>query len=231
MICGIMAHVLAEIFLQTKYTPIRGQDPNRVPYDGNLPMKQQVQQSLQVSLSNLQIDYLDSLVLHSPLDTFESTMDVWNQFEEFVDEGKVHRIGISNCYDFQFFTRLYSEARIKPSVLQNRFYSDSNFDTELRAFCKENGIWYQSFWTLTANRHALASKEVREFAASKGLTPQTAMYAFLMSLGYPKPLSGTTDQKHMAQDIAVMKRMQRGEEIFSDTEQKQFATWLGMPDL
>ena len=43
-------------------------------------------------------------------------------------------------------------AGVKPAVLQNRFYADSGYDVELRAFCKENGVVYQSFWTLTANR-------------------------------------------------------------------------------
>lgn len=56
-----------EIFLQTKYTPIGGQDPNNVPYDPKSPLKTQVRTSLQVSLQNLKTDYLDSLVLHSPL--------------------------------------------------------------------------------------------------------------------------------------------------------------------
>ena len=46
-------------------------------------------------------------------------------------------------------------SRIKPKVLQNRFYSDSGYDRELRAFCLEKGIRYQTFWTLTANPHLL----------------------------------------------------------------------------
>lgn len=124
-----------------------GQDPNDIPYNQNLPPSEQVKESLQKSLSNLKTTYLDSLVLHSPLDTIEDTMSVWRVMETFVDEGTVLRIGISNCYDYPFFKSLHEMARIKPSVLQNRFYAESNFDTELRAFCKANNIWYQSFWT------------------------------------------------------------------------------------
>jgi diketogulonate reductase-like aldo/keto reductase len=154
--------------------------------------------------------------------------------ESFVDSGKVHRLGIANCYDVAEFQRLYEEARIKPSVLQNRFYSDSGFDTQLRKLCKAHNIWYQSFWTLTANRQALASPAVQELAAAKRLTPQTLMYAFIMSLpgGYGTPLSGTTSQQHMKEDVAVMERMQTGEAVFeSESELRQFAQYLGMPDL
>jgi diketogulonate reductase-like aldo/keto reductase len=170
--------------------------------------------------------------MHSPLDTIEHTMEAWRVMETFVDENKVRRLGISNCYNYEQFTTIYNQARIKPSVLQNRFYAESNFDTQLRAFCKKHDIWYQSFWTLTANRNALALAEVKELAKVKNLTPQTYMFAFLMSLGYVTPLSGTTNPQHMAQDVAIMERMQGGEIIFeSDEELRHFAQILGMPDL
>ena len=94
------------------------------------------------SLENLQVTYLDSWVMHSPFDTIEETMTAYRAMESFVDEGKAKGLGISNCYDLNTFTTLYQMARHKPKVLQNRFYADSNFDTELRKFCKENNVWY-----------------------------------------------------------------------------------------
>lgn len=222
----------SDLFLQTKYTSYSGQDPKRVPYDHTAPIEDQVKQSLEVSLKNLHTDYLDSLVMHSPFNTVEQTMEAYRVMESFVDEGKVLRLGISNCYDFDFFTAIYNQARIKPTVLQNRFYAESNFDTELRKFCREKGIWYQSFWTLTANRHALALPEVKQLAEKKNLTPQTYMYAFMMSLGYATPLDGTRSQQHMVEDVAVMERMQGGEHIFeSEEELRHMAQILGMPDL
>lgn len=138
---------------------------------------------------------------------------------------------MSNCYDLDVFRTLYQQARHKPAVLQNRFYAESNFDTELRRFCKDRGIKYQSFWTLTANRKALASPEVNQSASSKELTPQTYMYAFLMSLGYVTPLCGTTSSQHMAQDVAVMERMQGGEQLLTEKEQQEMARLLGMPGM
>jgi diketogulonate reductase-like aldo/keto reductase len=219
-------------FLQTKFTSVDGQDPNLIPYDRDAPIEDQVRQSLEVSLSNLKTTYLDSLVLHSPFPTMEDTMRAWRTMEGFVDAGKVRRLGISNCYEYEDFVSIYESARIKPSVLQNRFYDESNFDTDLRAFCKAKGIWYQSFWTLTANRHALAGARAKEMAQVRHLTPQTLLYAFLMQLGYVTPLSGTTSEKHMREDVAVMERMQGGEKFFrSDEELREFAQLLGMPDL
>ena len=126
---------------------------------------------------------------------------------------------------------MFQQARHKPAVLQNRFYAESGFDTELRRFCNQHGIEYQSFGTLTANRKALALPDVQELALARGLTAQTYMYAFLMSLGYVTPLSGTTNLQHMAQDVAVMERMQGGEELVTHQDQKVMAQFLGMPAL
>ena len=56
-----------DLFLQTKFTSLNGQDPMRIPYDAGAPLEEQVRQSLAKSLQNLRTDYLDSLILHSPM--------------------------------------------------------------------------------------------------------------------------------------------------------------------
>jgi len=135
-----------DLWLQTKFTSIPGQDPNNIPYDENAELTQQVHQSISASLRNLKTSYIDALILHSPMHTHEDTLKVWKVFEEYVNKGIVRYIGISNCYDLNVFERLYSEATIKPSFIQNRFYHKSHFDVNLRAFCDKHDIKYQSFW-------------------------------------------------------------------------------------
>jgi diketogulonate reductase-like aldo/keto reductase len=222
-----------DFFLQTKYTSLGGQDPKTVPYNPTDPLPLQVQTSLRVSLQNLRTDYLDSLVLHSPLPTMEETLTVWRTMESFVEAGQVKQLGISNCYDLGTFQDLYEQAVVKPTVLQNRFRAETAFDTELRAYCKAHGVTYQSFWTLTANRHALASPPIVAWAESLEITPQQLMFSFLLSLGHVRPLSGTTSLVHMAEDVAIMERMQsKDDALFTDeSEQWRFAKLLGMPAL
>jgi diketogulonate reductase-like aldo/keto reductase len=57
-----------DLYLQTKFTSISGQDPNQVPYEPTASLGEQVAQSFRRSLENLQTTYLDCLVLHSPMD-------------------------------------------------------------------------------------------------------------------------------------------------------------------
>ena len=144
-----------DMFIQTKYTPFSGQDKNNVPYDKDAKLSDQVIQSFHASLSNLQTDYLDSLVLHSPLEEHKDTMEVWRALEHIHSIGGTRFLGISNCYEREVLSALYAEASVKPSFLQNRFYGESGHDRDIRKFCDENGIIYQGFWTLTANPRAL----------------------------------------------------------------------------
>ena len=111
-------------------------------------------------------------------------------------------LGISNCYSLDFFIKLYQTAEVKPSFLQNRFYSDSSYDKELRRFCKEKGVRYQSFWTLTANPHILSSALVKDLATKHGKTREQILYASLIGEGVI-PLNGTTSEQHMKEDLSI----------------------------
>lgn len=219
----------SDLFIQTKFTSYDGQDPNRLPYDEDASLEDQVLQSLDVSLRNLRTDYIDSFVLHSPMESHEDTMRVWRVLEQKVEEGSIRQIGISNCYKMEHFKILWEDAEIKPAVLQNRFYAESGFDVELRKFCAEKDIWYQSFWTLTSEttHERLGSAELRELAEDKGLTPQTLMYAYMMEIGHT-PLCGTTSEAHMLEDVAVMERIQGGEDILNGEEIDAMTDLLGI---
>jgi len=154
------------LFLQTKFTPLSGQDPKQVPYDKNSPVELQVAQSFETSKKNLQTEYVDSLVLHSPMAPHALLMKVWNAMEKIQKTGGAHQLGISNCYDTEVIRSLYADANVKPAVVQNRFYQETGYDADLRHWCSNHGVIYQSFWTLTANPHILASNTVRPLLRS-----------------------------------------------------------------
>ena len=190
------------LFIQTKFTPIEGQDPARIPYDPNAPLQTQVMQSFETSLQNLQTDYLDSLVLHSALFPFARLLEVWRAMESIVNNGGSRQLGISNCYDLRTLERLYTEAAVKPAVLQNRFYADTGYDIELRRFCDAHAIIYQSFWSLTANPHLLGSEPVIREARRLKCFPPQVFYTYLLAKGIV-PLNGTTTPSHMREDLTV----------------------------
>lgn len=189
-----------ELFIQTKFTPLSGQDQNTVPYDKNASLPMQVAQSFETSKTNLNTKYIDSFLLHSPLSPFSDLLSVWRAMETIHKRGEALRLGISNCYDLEVLQHLYNEAEIKPSIVQNRFYRDSGYDATLREWCATHNIVYQSFWSLTANPHILESKELIALAMKYRKCEAQIFFAYLISQGIV-PLSGTTSLEHMLQDL------------------------------
>jgi diketogulonate reductase-like aldo/keto reductase len=191
-----------ELFVQTKFTPIGGQDPRRLPYDPRASLPEQVRQSCRASLANLQTSYLDCLLIHSPLETAARTLEVWRELEALVERGLVRALGISNCYELALLQALYAAARVKPLVVQNRFYAQTGYDRGIRVFCRAHGMVYQSFWTLTANREALAEARLQQLAQRYGVTPAQLFFRALTQIGIV-PLTGTTSDEHLRQDLAI----------------------------
>ncbi len=190
------------LFVQTKFTPLSGQDPRQVPYDENAPIASQVAQSFETSKKNLKTQYIDSLVLHSPMVPHSLLMSAWEAMERIQKDGGVRQLGISNCYDIEMMKQLYADATIKPAIVQNRFYQDTGYDTELRKWCADHGVIYQSFWTLTANAHILISKTIRSISQKYKKTQAQIFFRYL-NQSHIVPLTGTCSEQHMIEDLNV----------------------------
>ncbi len=191
-----------DIFIQTKFTPVDGQDISRIPYDPNDSLPEQIECSFEVSKNNLQTKFIDSYVLHFPIYPAVKLKQAWRVMESFYEKKEAGQLGISNCYDLDVLKYLYDNSTVKPSIIQNRFYEHSGYDRDIRAWCKEKGIIYQGFWTLTANPHILSSLIVNELSRKYSKTPAQIFYRYLTQIDIV-PLIGTTSQKHMAEDIDI----------------------------
>ena len=190
------------LFIQTKFTSLDGQDPRQVPYDKNAPIELQVAQSFEASQKNLQTQYVDSLVLHSPMGPHALLMKVWDAMEIIQKAGGARQLGISNCYNIEVMKDLYADANVKPAVLQNRFYQETGYDADLRNWCSNHGVIYQSFWVLTANPHILSSNTVQTIAQKYNKTEAQVFFRYLNQSGIV-PLTGTCSEQHMKEDFSI----------------------------
>lgn len=105
-------------------------------------------------------------------------------------------------YEEELFGRLFADADIKPSVLQNRFYNESDYDKGIRAFCDKNGVTYQSFWSLTANPHILAAPPLLSLTKKYQKTAAQIFYRYLTQIGIV-PLIGSTSESHLREDLEI----------------------------
>ena len=191
-----------DLFLQTKFTPIDGQDQSNMPYLANDEIEIQVEKSFETSKKNLKTDFLNAYILHSPVYPGSKLQRVWQKMEEFYDKKEVGALGISNCYDLDVLKYLFNNVKVKPSIVQNRFYAQSGYDKELRAFCKQNNITYESFWSLTANPDILISEVLQNLINKYQKSAAEIFYRFLNHIEIV-PLNGTTSKKHMMEDLKI----------------------------
>jgi diketogulonate reductase-like aldo/keto reductase len=192
-----------DLFLQTKFTYVRGQD-HRLPYDPQAPVAEQVAQSFARSLEHLGVDRVDSYVLHGPSGPSGLSKDdweAWGAMEALQRSGKARLIGVSNVSMAQL-EALHAGASVKPAVVQNRTLVWPRADRATRAFCRDHGLAYQGFSLLTAAPALLAHPAVRAAAARTGRTPAAVALRFWLEQGIVV-LTGTTSAQHMAEDLSI----------------------------
>jgi len=99
----------------------------------------------------------------------------------------------------------------KVQVVQNRWYEGNMWDPDVWRYCKDHGIEYQSFWTLSGSPSLLAHPAVVNVASQLDITPAQVIFK-LAQLHNVVPLTGTTNEMHMQQDLAAERI------VFSDVE-------------
>ena len=190
-----------KLFLQTKFTPINGQD-HRLPYDARASITTQVRQSFASSLEHLHTDYLDSYVLHGPYSRRglgAEDWEVWAAIEALYDAGETKTIGISNVTAEQL-TLLCTKSKHKPMVVQNRCYAAFGWDQDVREICRTHQIIYQGFSLLTANSGIFVEPDLRTMAAKYQTGLAQIIFRFAQQIGM-LPLTGTTNVQHMKDDL------------------------------
>ncbi|KAG8735203.1 hypothetical protein FRC10_010885 [Ceratobasidium sp. 414] len=174
-----------QLFIQTKYTPISGHDISQaIPYDPSTPIPTQIRTSFARSLANLRTSWLDSYILHSPLDTPLRTKQAWSALCDLRNEGVVKRIGLSNTYDVETLRMLHALGKI--DVVQNRWYEGNAWDREVVAYCLGEGIVYDPL--------------VKNIAKAKKCTEAQVVYRLAQSVGIV-PLAGSANERHMKDGV------------------------------
>ncbi len=187
-----------DVFLQTKFTYVNGQD-DRLPYDPAAPLSTQVAQSLASSLEHLGVSEIDSFVLHGPISAYgwtDADAEVWTAMLKERDAGRTRHVGVSNVS-----LRHIEQMDELPAFVQNRCFARFGWDRAIRLFCAERNIVYQGFSLLTANPEVVRHPFLADLAARAGATPAQIVFRFARAIGI-LPLTGTSSAEHMQQDLA-----------------------------
>jgi len=192
-----------ELWIQSKFTSVNGHDMSKpLPYNRKDPVRKQVSDSFRNSLLNLHTTYIDSYILHSPLDTMDATLEAWSVLMALQDEGKVRMIGVSNANDVKVIKALSSVRKVQ--VVQNRWYERNDWNKDVVKYCRENGVMFQSFWTLTGSPNLLRHDAVLALANEKECTPEQIVFRVAQMHGVT-PLAGSKDAERMRDGVETEK--------------------------
>ncbi|PHH73319.1 hypothetical protein CDD80_3902 [Ophiocordyceps camponoti-rufipedis] len=204
-----LRRAVVEGIIQTKFTPPNRHDANWA--DALESLQEEVHKSVTSSLQNFAVSgqepYIDAILLHTPMRTLQQTLVVWHELEKYVPH-KVRRLGICNT-SLDVVCRLHECVRVNPSVVQNPFHQGQSFDVQLRRYCRDNDLLYQSFWTLTANTELARSPVVARVADLAGVQLVPAYYSLVMGLGGIAVLDGTSCEAHMMIDLEHVETVRR----------------------
>eukprot|EP00746_Dinoflagellata_sp_MGD_P067582 gnl/MRDRNA2_/MRDRNA2_27900_c0_seq2.p1 gnl/MRDRNA2_/MRDRNA2_27900_c0~~gnl/MRDRNA2_/MRDRNA2_27900_c0_seq2.p1 ORF type:complete len:444 (+),score=66.07 gnl/MRDRNA2_/MRDRNA2_27900_c0_seq2:145-1476(+) len=189
-----------KVFVQTKFNPKFASKLYR--FD---PIDLQVAYSIDESLHNLELEFVDSLVLQKPYAEHSETMEAWHAMERAVEDGRVKQLGISNVESLEQLQRLYAEATLKPAVVLQKAakrYDELEDERKLRSWCIENGIFFQQTGTFNSMRHSVSDTKIEALAAKYDVTPAVLLERYSMGLGIVS-LSGVENSTRMREDLTA----------------------------
>ena len=143
-----------DIFVITKIYPNQFNDPEA---------------AIDMALEKLDIGYIDMMLLHHP-----GTNDVmaYQAMEQYVEEGKIHSLGLSNWY-VEELTDFLPQVTIKPALVQNEIHPYYQ-EQDVVPFIQEKGIIVQCWYPLGGRGYTadlLGNETIKAIAEAHEVSP------------------------------------------------------------
>ena len=158
-------------------------------------------QGIDESLRDLNVDYLDLMLIHQPGWNDEA---VYRAMEDAVTAGKIRSIGISNYYTREAVDEVLSYANIVPAVIQNEnhlYYQN----TDLQNYVKQWGIVVESWYPFGGRGHTqehFSNPTITAIAAAHGKTAAQVILRWQLQAGFIA-IPGSSNPDHIAENYNI----------------------------
>lgn len=191
-----------------------------------------VRESVEESLRDLRLEYLDLLLIHWPV--AGKFVDTWRVFEQLRDEGLVHSIGVSN-FQVAHLHELMNAGGTTPALNQMERHPYLQ-DGETFAFCRENGIAYEA-WSPLGRGGCLDDAVIGEIAKAHEASPAQVIIAWHLQHGViPLPRSKNPERIRanataLAEpltdaEMAAIDALDKGKPVIEGIDPSNFAPYL-----
>ena len=172
-----------DIFVITKIYPNQFGDPEA---------------AIDMALEKLDIGYIDMMLLHHP-----GTNDVkaYKAMERYVEEGKIHSLGLSNWY-VEELTEFLPQITITPALVQNEIHPYYQ-EQEIVPFIQEKGIVVQCWYPLGGRGYTadlLGNETIKAIADAHGVSSAQVILRWDLQRGIVV-IPGSSNPAHIRENL------------------------------
>lgn len=192
----------------------------------NYKSYENVRETVEQSLKNLQTDYIDLLLLHWP---FANYYNAWRELEKLYQEGKIRAIGVSNFEPAQLVD-LIAYNKVVPAVdqIETNLYCQRSAE---RTWMDKNKVAHMAYAPLgQGNRNEMFTKpEVIALAKKYHKKPSQILLRFLTQKGIIV-IPRSTKPEHIRENFDIFYFSLTDAEIKKLTELDQKTAMIGNPN-
>ena len=174
-----------EIFVITKIYPTQFDNPEN---------------AIQMAFDKLGLDYIDMMLLHHP-----GTNDVkaYNAMEKYVEDEKIHSIGLSNWY-IEELEEFLPQITITPALVQNEIHPYYQENTVI-PYIQNLGIVVQGWYPFGGRGHTselLGDKTISKIAETHNVTSAQVILRWNLQKGVVV-IPGSSNPEHIKENTDI----------------------------
>lgn len=158
------------------------------------------EESIQACLDRLNIGYVDLMLLHHP-DT--NDVKAYKAMEQFVKDGKIRSIGLSNWY-VEELTEFLPQVDTIPALVQNEIHPYYQ-ENDVIPFIQEKGIVVEGWYPLGGRGHTselLGNEVISEIAKAHGVSSAQVILRWNLQKGVVV-IPGSSNPDHIKENTEL----------------------------
>lgn len=192
----------------------------------NYKSYENVRETVEQSLKNMQTDYIDLLLLHWP---FANYYNAWRELEKLYEEGKIRAIGVSNFEPAQLVD-LIAYNKVVPAVnqIETNLYCQRSAE---RTWLDKKNVAHMAYAPLgQGNRNEMFTEpEIVALTQKYNRKPSQILLRFLTQKGIIV-IPRSTKPEHIRENLDIFDFSLTDDEIAKLTELDQKTAMIGNPN-